>query len=150
MKLRIYFDDGCEKIGYSLKMLVRRSILATLEYEGFDKDAEVSVSFTDNEGIRAINREYRDIDAPTDVLSFPMLDFDDMDNTSIGDIVLSLEKAEEQAEEYGHSFAREVAFLCVHSVLHLLGYDHMNEVDENDMRERQRAIMKIMNLEVNE
>ena len=150
MKLRIYFDDGCDIISYSVKMLVRSAILATLESEGFEKDAEVSVSFTDNEGIRAINRLYREIDTPTDVLSFPMLDFDDMDNTSIGDIVISLERAEEQAKEFGHSFEREVAFLTVHSTLHLLGYDHINEVDENDMRARQREIMKKMNLEVKE
>ena len=150
MKLRIYFDDGCETITYSVKMLVRSAILATLESEGFSKDAEVSVSFTDNEGIQAINRLYREIDAPTDVLSFPMLDFDDMDNTSIGDIVISLERAEEQAEEFGHSFEREVAFLTVHSTLHLLGYDHINEVDEKDMRARQREIMKKMGLEVKE
>ena len=150
MKLRIYFDDGLESVGYSVKILVRRAIEATLAYEGFDKDTEVSVSFTDNDGIQAINRLYREIDAPTDVLSFPMLDFDDMENTSIGDIVISLERAAEQAEEFGHSFAREVAFLCVHSTLHLLGYDHMNEVDDNDMRERQRQIMKRMGLEVKE
>ena len=131
-------------------MLVRSAILATLESEGFNKDAEVSVSFTDNEGIQAINRLYREIDAPTDVLSFPMLDFDDMDNTSIGDIVISLERAEEQANEFGHSFEREVAFLTVHSTLHLLGYDHINEVDEKDMRARQREIMKKMGLEVKE
>ncbi len=148
MKLRIYFDDGYDRVGYSVKMLVRRAIEATLAYEKFEKDTEVSVSFTDNDGIRAINREYRDIDAPTDVLSFPMLDFDDMDNTSIGDIVISLERAAEQAEEFGHSFEREVAFLTVHSVLHLLGYDHMNEVDETDMRARQREVMKVMGLEV--
>lgn len=150
MKLRIYFDDGLENVTYSVKILVRRAIEATLAYEGFDKDTEVSVSFTDNEGIQAINRLYREIDAPTDVLSFPMLDFDDMENTSIGDIVISLERAMEQAKEFGHSFAREVAFLTVHSVLHLLGYDHMNEVDDNDMRARQRDIMKIMGLEVKE
>lgn len=148
MKLKIYFDDGCEKVGYSVKMLVRRAVLATLGHEGFDKDTEVSVSFTDDKGIRAINRTYRNIDEPTDVLSFPMLDFDDMDNTSIGDIVISLERAAEQAEEFGHSFEREVAFLTVHSTLHLLGYDHMNEFDEKDMRERQREIMKAMGLEV--
>lgn len=148
MKLKIYFDDGCYKIGYSIKVLVRRAILATLEHEGFVKDTEVSVSFTDNKGIRAINHAYREIDAPTDVLSFPMLDFDDMDKTSIGDIVISLERAEEQAEEFGHSFEREVAFLTVHSTLHLLGYDHMNKLDEGDMRARQREIMKAMGLEV--
>ncbi len=148
MKLKIYFDDGCEKVGYSVKILVRRAVLAALEHEGFDKDTEVSVSFTDDKGIRAINRTYRNIDEPTDVLSFPMLDFDDMDNTSIGDIVISLERAAKQAEEFGHSFEREVAFLTVHSTLHLLGYDHMNEFDEKDMRERQREIMKAMGLEV--
>ena len=142
MKLRIYFDDGCETVTYSTKMLVRSAILATLESEGFNKDAEVSVSFTDNEGIQAINRLYREIDAPTDVLSFPMLDFDDMDNTSIGDIVISLERAEEQAKELNHSLRRELAFLTAHSMLHLLGYDHVDDIEgERIMIKKQDQVL---------
>ena len=127
MTLQIYFENvqESERVTYALKMLVRRAILATLEYEGKDGHSEVSVTFTDNEGIRAINREYRQIDAPTDVLSFPL--FEEAEGTRmLGDIVLSLEKCRAQSEEFGHSFERECAFLTVHSTLHLLGYDHVN------------------------
>ena len=135
---------------YALQMLVRRAILATLEYEKKDGHSEVSVTFTDNEGIRAINREYREIDAPTDVLSFPL--FEEVEGKRmLGDIVLSLEKCRAQAEEFGHSFERECAFLTVHSTLHLLGYDHVNgEEEEQDMRARQTAIVEIMGLGVTE
>ncbi len=152
MTLQIYFENvqESERVTYALKMLVRRAILATLEYEGKDGHSEVSVTFTDNEGIRAINREYRQIDAPTDVLSFPL--FEEAEGTRmLGDIVLSLEKCRAQAEEFGHSFERECAFLTVHSTLHLLGYDHVNsEEEETDMRARQTAIVEKMGLGVTE
>lgn len=152
MTLQIYFENvqESERVTYALKMLVRRAILATLEYEGKDGHSEVSVTFTDNEGIRAINREYRQIDAPTDVLSFPL--FEEAEGTRmLGDIVLSLEKCRAQAEEFGHSFERECAFLTVHSTLHLLGYDHVNsEEEEADMRARQTAIVEKMGLGVTE
>ena len=150
MSLRIYFEDvqGKYRVNYALKMLVRRAILATLQYEAVQAPCEVSVTFADNEGIRAINREYRNIDAPTDVLSFPL--FEECDGTKqLGDIVLSLEKCAAQAEEFGHSFERECAFLTVHSILHLLGYDHVNgEEEEQDMRQRQSAIVEKMGLGV--
>ncbi len=150
MSLRIYFEDvqGKYRVNYALKMLVRRAILATLQYEAVQAPCEVSVTFADNEGIRAINREYRNIDAPTDVLSFPL--FEECDGTKqLGDIVLSLEKCAAQAEEFGHSFERECAFLTVHSTLHLLGYDHVNgEEEEQDMRQRQSAIVEKMGLGV--
>ena len=142
-------EQKIETVTPSLRALVRRAIKAALEYEKVGFTSEISVTFTDNEGIQAINRLYREIDAPTDVLSFPMLDFDDMDNTSIGDIVISLERAEAQAQEYGHSFEREVAFLTVHSMLHLLGYDHVDSDDEElEMRRRQTAIMEMLGLAV--
>lgn len=153
MKLRIYFENSQEKerITYRIKMLVRESILAALQYEKVKESCEVSVTFTDNEGIRAINREYREIDAPTDVLSFPLFESDGAGTKMLGDIVLSLEKCRAQAEEFGHSFARECAFLTVHSTLHLLGYDHeTGEEDEKDMRERQTAIVTAMGLGVSE
>ena len=149
-RLKIDFDNNQEilPITYSLKMLVREAILKTLDYEQYRNACEVSVTFTDNEGIRAINREYREIDAPTDVLSFPL--FEECDGTRmLGDIVLSLEKCRAQAEEFGHSFERECAFLTVHSTLHLLGYDHVNgEEEEQDMRARQTAIVEKMGLGV--
>ncbi|MBE6694285.1 MAG: rRNA maturation RNase YbeY [Ruminococcaceae bacterium] len=148
----IYFEDeqSVVPVTYKLKMLMRRAIEATLECEGFENECEVSFTFTDNEKIHVINRDYRNVDRPTDVLSFPMTDFDnstgapiaDEPMRSLGDIVLSLEMAQAQAEEYGHSFEREAAFLCVHSTLHLLGYDHIEEEDEAEMRAMQRIVME--------
>ena len=152
----IYFMNDQEKlpITYSLKMLMRRAVLATLDYEGFDNDVQVSLTFTDNEGIRKLNEQYRGIDRETDVLSFPLTDFEggeeppvDEPEIMLGDIVISLEKAAAQAEEYGHGFEREAAFLCVHSMLHLLGYDHENGGEqEADMRRRQSEILAEMGL----
>ncbi len=156
-KTQIYFmNDTGDKVSYRLKMLVRRAVVASLEYERFYNNAEVSVTFTDNEGIKVLNSEYRGIDAPTDVLSFPLTDFEgteeppaDEATQMLGDIVISLERAKEQAEEFGHSFEREVAFLAVHSMLHLLGYDHVNSEDEDrEMRRRQREILIKMGLGV--
>ena len=151
MKLRIYFENSQEKMpaNYALKMLVRESILATLAFERVEEDCEVSVTFTDNDGIRAINREYRELDKPTDVLSFPLFESSADGTKMLGDIVLSLEKCREQAAEFGHSFERECAFLTVHSTLHLLGYDHeTSEADDQDMRKRQSAIVTAMGLGV--
>lgn len=159
MKLRIYFENDQEKykVSYNLKMLLREAIETTLDFEDFNAVCEVSVTFTDNEGIRELNKKFRDMDKPTDVLSFPLLDFDgdceeppiDELISNLGDIVISLERAKEQAEEFGHSFAREVAFLTVHSMLHLLGYDHeKGDEEDREMRARQSEIMKIMGLEV--
>ena len=153
MTLHIYFENAQERepITYALKMLIRRAILATLAFEGKEGHSEVSVTFTDNEGIRAINREYREIDAPTDVLSFPLFEEGADGTRELGDIVLSLERCRAQAEEFGHSFERECAFLTVHSTLHLLGFDHVNgEEEENDMRERQTAIVEQMGYGIKE
>lgn len=121
---------------------------------------EVSVIYVDNESIREINEETRGIDKATDVLSFPMLDYDhkkvfkdcyigyefsqiDLNegNLVLGDIVLSLERAKEQSEEFGHSFQREVCYLIIHSILHLLGYDHMEEDEKKVMRAREEGIL---------
>ena len=139
----------------ALTELLRRAAAETLAAEGIDFDCEFSLTYTDNEGIRALNREYRNKDSATDVLSFPMFDPDteeiealDGQPAVLGDIVISLERAAEQAELYGHSFEREVAFLCVHSVLHLLGYDHLDEGPmKRQMREREEAIMSLLGLE---
>ena len=147
-------DQTKKKAGFFLKRLVKRAIRATLECEDFSYDPMVSVTFTDNEGIRGKNREFRGIDAPTDVLSFPIYDFRHGEGPlpgevcELGDIVISLERAAEQAEDFGHSYEREVAFLTVHSVLHLLGYDHMEPEEELGMRERQRIVMRKLGLEV--
>ena len=146
MSLHIYFENMQDqhRVTYALKMLVRNSIEATLAFENVTEPCEVSVTFADNEGIQAINREYRNIDAPTDVLSFPLFE-EQRGKKQLGDIVLSLERCAAQAEEFGHSFERECAFLTVHSTLHLLGYDHVNgEEEEMDMRKRQTAIVEKM------
>lgn len=155
-KLKIDFENGQHTVvlSYGLKMLVRRAIEQTLKEEQYGNAVEVSVTFTDNEGIRQMNSRFRHIDSATDVLSFPLLDFEgeageppvDEWETMLGDIVISLEKAKEQAATYGHSFEREVAFLCVHAMLHLLGYDHIEPEDEQLMRERQRVILDAMGL----
>lgn len=155
----IYFCNDQDKfpITYKLKMLIRRAVDTTLSFEGFENDCEVSITLTDNQKIHILNEQYRGVDRPTDVLSFPLTDYTgetcepdvDEPQISLGDIVISLEKAAEQAETYGHSFEREVAFLTVHSMLHLMGYDHeTGEDDEVDMRARQTAVMTIMGLDV--
>ena len=150
----IYFLDDQEifEVTYKQKILIRRAIEETLSYEGFKNNAEISVTFTDNEGIRKINNEFRAKDEPTDVLSFPLNDYEDSETAfceSLGDVVISLERAKEQAESFGHSFEREIAFLTVHSMLHLLGYDHVNSEEEDlEMRRRQREILISMGLDI--
>ena len=157
-KLMIYFlnDQELFEISYKQKILIRRAIEATLDYESFKNNAEISITFTDNKGIQKLNRDFRGLDRPTDVLSFPLTDYEAIDTPladelcgSLGDVVLSLERAREQAEEYGHSLDREIAFLTVHSMLHLLGYDHeTGEEDELDMRHRQSEILKNIGLDI--
>ncbi len=135
--------------------LLRQVIPAALEAEGVAVPWEVDVLFTDDEGIHQINLEQREVDRPTDVLSFPMFDLrpgehpteEDADPGTglvpLGDMVISLERARAQGEEYGHGTRREVAYLAVHSVLHLLGYDHMDEGPmKAQMRAREEAILE--------
>ena len=138
--------------------LIKQVCDEALRYEECDFDAQISLTLTDNENIKIINNEFRSIDAPTDVLSFPMLEFDeegqiidnefeyDNDLIMLGDIVISLERAREQSIEFGHSFKREIAFLCAHSMLHLLGYDHMVEDEERIMNEKQENILNSLNI----
>lgn len=121
----------------------------SLRYEGFENKCEISLSFVSNEEIRHINKQFRGIDRETDVLSFPQLTFEEGEEAEknengeiiLGDIIISVEKAKAQAEEYGHSLKREIAFLTAHSMLHLMGYDHMTEEEEKDMFKRQRDIL---------
>lgn len=133
---------------------------ASAEYVHCPYDAEVNILLTDNEQIRIINRENRDIDAPTDVLSFPMIDFrepedfslveehpedyfnSDTGELNLGDIVISMDKVYEQAKEYGHSPERELAFLTAHSMLHLSGYDHVEEKERSMMEQKQEEILQ--------
>ena len=159
--LQFIIENEQDKLDYTpeLDSIVQRAVATTLDViGGGDTDFEVSILITDNDGIQAINKEYRDIDSPTDVLSFPILEFDedgvmleesgdyDGDLLLLGDIVISLERAKAQAEEYGHSLEREVGFLAVHSTLHLLGFDHMEEPYTSVMRAREEEILTKLNL----
>lgn len=136
-----------------LKTIIRKCCEKVLATENFGEPAEVYVTFVDNEEIRALNNEHRNKDSATDVLSFPMGEggeYDENPDTGallLGDIVISLERATEQAAEYGHSFEREVAFLTTHSMLHLLGYDHeTGEEDEKIMQDKQRAVLEALGI----
>jgi len=138
------------KISDELMALIRQSIVATLESEEIYEDVEVSLLLIDNKEIKHLNNEYRNVNEATDVLSFPM--YDDLeealdeDYLYLGDIVISGERAVEQAADYGHSVEREIGYLTVHSVLHLLGYDHMDEEEKKIMREREEMILEKINL----
>lgn len=140
---------------------IKRCIRGALEQEGVTVPCEINVLLTDNRGIREINRDLRDVDRETDVLSFPMFEFtpgefpedvsDLLDPSSsllpLGDMALSVEKIKSQAEEFGHSQEREIGYLTVHSVLHLLGYDHLDEGPmKKQMRAREDAIMEYLNI----
>ena len=128
--------------------LVRSAINKTFEYENVSP-LDVSVVITDDEEIQSLNREFRGKDLPTDVLSFPLDDEDgSLDEEALGDIVISLERAKAQADEFGHSLERELAFLTVHSMLHLLGYDHeTGKEDETEMFSKQEEILSLLGLE---
>ncbi len=135
-----------EKYNDDISMVIKN----TLDFEKFTNNVEVSITFVDNEEIRILNNKFRKIDKATDVLSFPLLDrFDNIDDSEcvfLGDIVISVEKAIEQSKEYGHSERREITFLVIHSMLHLLGYDHMESNEEKVMIEKQKEIFKISNI----
>lgn len=143
-----------------LKALIRKAIRTALAAEGVDFPCEVDVSITSDEGIHQINLDMREVDRPTDVLSFPSFDLtpgelpgeEDADPATglvpLGDMVISLERVQAQAKEYGHSNRRELAYLTVHSVLHLLGYDHLDEGPQKaQMRAREDAIMAALGIE---
>ena len=120
------------------------------------ENGEVSVTLTNNDYIHQLNRNYRQIDRPTDVLSFALNESEEPDIENgpdinvLGDIILSVERAEEQAADYGHSLRREIAFLTVHGMLHLLGYDHMEEADRLEMEKEQRYVMEQLGISRNE
>lgn len=147
-KVLITNSQNTVKIPSGLRILIRRSCNAVLEFEKFEGSAEISVTFVDNARIAELNAQYRNKNMPTDVLSFPMgengvYDIDEDNGCKIlGDIVISMERAMEQAELYGHSLQREVAYLTVHSMLHLLGYDHETSgLEAVRMREKEEAVL---------
>lgn len=136
------------KVPVGIRLLIRRCCQAVLSMEKFSQDAEVSVSFVSNNEIRRLNRAYRNKDSVTDVLSFPLGvngKYDINKETGcalLGDVVISLETAMRQAEIYGHSLEREIGFLTVHSMLHLLGYDHeISPLEERIMREKEEQVL---------
>ncbi len=154
IKVIISNDQTVEKLPRGLRMLIRRCCNAVLVNEQFKGSAEISVTIVDDEKIHALNKKYRNVDRSTDVLSFPLGaegQYDINNDTGaqmLGDIVISIEHAKKQAELYGHSFDREIAFLTVHSMLHLLGYDHeAGGLELVRMREREEAVLTQLGLE---
>lgn len=158
--MTIHIDKEVEvKFKFAEEEYIEKVILAAMDYVECPYEAEINVLFTDNEGIQEMNLEYRAIDRPTDVLSFPMVsytipgNFDNLEEEQeecfhpetgellLGDIVLSYDKIKEQANEFGHSELRELCFLVAHSMLHLFGYDHMEEEEREVMEQMQRDIL---------
>ncbi|NLX63729.1 MAG: rRNA maturation RNase YbeY [Clostridiaceae bacterium] len=159
MKLTVYNQQKAHEISKDIKRLIEKAVKLCVKKEGFPYPCEAYVTLTDNENIKVLNLEYRGIDKATDVLSFPIIQYingepqiqpGDMDPGSgrvfLGDIIISVEKAFEQAENFGHSVERELAFLAVHGALHLLGYDHETETDEKRMFSLQEDILNEMGL----
>lgn len=162
--MTFHFEYEAEKkLDFDYEFLIRKVILAVLDYEACPYEVEVDIVLTNNEEIHKINREYRQIDRPTDVLSFPMVDYEMPGDFSkveedmslfhpetgellLGDIMISVDKIMEQALEYGHSLERELGFLVAHSMLHLCGYDHMEEDEREIMEVKQREIMEQISL----
>lgn len=163
----IYIDNRQDKLEVNDRFveILTKVIEFAMKEEEVDLKYEVSLIFVDNNNIKEINNDTRGIDKETDVLSFPMLEYEnkkvfkevyknykfspadfDGEELVLGDIVLSLEKALEQSEEFNHSYEREAAYLTVHSVLHLLGYDHMEEAEKSIMRKREEEILNKLNI----
>jgi len=148
VKLEVHFLDEHEYVTQEQIELINALLNTAAEAEGLE-EGEVSITFVNNEEIQALNRDYREKDQPTDVLSFPMYEadeeeievFDADEPLMLGDIIISIPRTKEQAEEYNHSFERELGFLAVHGFLHLLGYDHENEEMEKEMFSRQEEIL---------
>ena len=158
MTINIDYETD-KRLDLPVQAIIEEVVLAALDFEACPYEAEVNVLFTDDAGIREINQEHRGIDRPTDVLSFPMVDYrqpadfshveetaedyfnPDTGELMLGDIVISLDQVRDQAVQYGHSESRELAFLTVHSMLHLFGYDHMEEAERLVMEDRQKRIL---------
>ena len=148
LKVIITYDQKAVKIPAGLRLMLRRCCTAVLRMEHFQGDAEVNITFTDDEKIREMDNQFRHIDASTDVLSFPLGENGEYDINpdtgckQLGDIVISVEHAVAQANEFGHTFEREMGYLTVHSMLHLLGYDHVNGgLEKTIMREKEEEAL---------
>lgn len=154
-KVNITVKQKSIKLPTGTRLLIRKACNATLKYENFEDNAEIDVSIVGDQMIKEMNREFRNINSSTDVLSFPLGEdgnYDANPETSalmLGDIVISIDHALHQADLYGHSVEREVAFLTVHSMLHLLGYDHVNGgLEQSIMREKEEAILDLLGLAI--
>lgn len=151
MEINLVNKQNIVEYNDNLDDLIESVIKKSLESEDIDKDIEVSVSLVDNKEIKDLNKKFRGLDKETDVLSFPQ--YDNLKEIKgikeyciLGDIVISLEKARQQAVEYGHSFEREVAFLTVHSMMHLFGYDHNDEENTKIMREKEEKVLALLDI----
>lgn len=167
MTINIEYETDI-KLNLDYEKIIRAVIEQAVDYEKCPYETEVNVILTDNQAIHEVNKEYRQVDRPTDVLSFPMIeystpaDFDsleeDMENCPqdyfnpdtgeliLGDIMISVEKVTEQADKYGHSKERELAFLTAHSMMHLFGYDHMEESEAKVMEAKQSAVLELLGI----
>ncbi|MEA3423402.1 MAG: rRNA maturation RNase YbeY [Bacillota bacterium] len=139
------------ELNESVEKYIKNAIETVLEIEGVENEGEVSVTIVDNDKIRVLNSDYRKIDSETDVLSFPQYDdlintFSDMEYLVMGDIVISADKVIEQAEEFGHSIEREFTYLVIHSMYHLLGFDHLTEEDKKSMRIKEKFVLEKMRI----
>lgn len=158
--MSVFFEnESGQEIPEKYEFIVSDIIDSTIDYIKCPYECEVNVIFTDNEGIREINKDYRQIDSPTDVLSFPLVDYDEAGNLKhldncpvdyfnqdsgelmLGDIILNVDKIDEQANLYGHTKRRELAFLTAHSMLHLFGYDHIDDIERQNMEILQEEIL---------
>lgn len=163
--MTLYLEyEASRLLDFSYEELIEKVIKKVIEYEKCPYEIELNIILTDNQIIHQLNKEYRQVDVPTDVLSFPMIDFnlpsyfDDLEKNSfsyfspetgellLGDIIISVDKVFEQADIYGHSLERELAFLIVHSMLHLFGYDHINEDERKVMEEKQEDILSLLDI----
>lgn len=164
MTINIEDESKIRLCGVDTEAVAARVIEASMDFEGCPYEAEINLLLTDDETIHRINLEYRQIDSPTDVLSFPLVEYEAPSDFSrledgfcdcfnpetgelvLGDIIISMEKVMEQAEKYGHSQEREFAFLITHSMLHLFGYDHMEPEEAKVMEDKQTAILHSLNI----
>ncbi|WP_243524480.1 rRNA maturation RNase YbeY [Bacillus pseudomycoides] len=154
MSLLIDFFDETEEVKEEYVNMIRDLLEQAARMESVEDGTELSVTFVDNERIQEINRDYRDKDQPTDVISFAMEDMGEGEMEIVGvemprmlgDLIISIPRAKEQAGEYGHSFDRELGFLALHGFLHLLGYDHMTDEDEKEMFGKQKEILEAFGL----
>lgn len=155
--MSIYIERETKiKLPFDYEKVIEKVVQTTMELENKRQKCEINILFVDDKAIRQINLETRGIDKETDVLSFPMIDFNDHESfiptnpeteeVNFGDIVISIERVLHQAEEYGHSVEREFGFLIAHSMLHLLGYDHMEDEEMNLMEEKQKEIMGMIGI----